>query len=86
MDQRPRQGGELVAAYCVGEQVGGVYFEIHPVVDEALDEAEDGFAVEGVDAVAGGLVEEGDDGVAEDEGDEGVGSFGAVFDVDGGCG
>ena len=73
-----------MAADRVREQVGGVDFKVHPVVDEALDEAEDCFAVEGVDAVAGGLVEEGDDGVAEDEGDEGIGSFGAVFDVDGG--
>ena len=28
------------------------------------------------------MVEDGDDGVAEDEGDEGVGAFGAVFDVE----
>lgn len=50
-----------------------------------MDEAEDAFAEEGVDAEGGvRLVEDGEDGVAEDEGDEGVVAFDAVFDVDGG--
>jgi hypothetical protein len=48
-----------------------------------LDQAEDGFAEEGVDAIGDALIEDGDDGIAEDEGDEGVGALGAVFDVDG---
>jgi hypothetical protein len=63
-------------------EVKAVDLEVKPVERKCLEEAEDGFAEEGVDAKGGVVfVEQGDDGVAEDEGDEGAGAFDLVLDV-----
>lgn len=77
VEPEPGHVGEVVAADGVGVDVAVVDFKVDHVEGEGLDEAEDGFAEEGVDAEGGAvLVEEGYDGVAEDDGDEGIGSFG----------
>ena len=66
-------------------QVEGVDFKVEPVEGKGLDEAQDGFAEKGVDAVVGAVLEkQGEDAVAEHEGGEGVGAFGFVLDVEGG--
>lgn len=52
----------------VSLEVAVVDFEVEPVEAEGLCEAERGFAVVGVDAVGGGLVEEGDNAKACDSG------------------
>lgn len=60
----------------MGEDVAVVDFKIYHVEGEGLDEAENGFAEEGVDAEGGlVLIEQRDDTVAEDDGDEGVGTL-----------
>lgn len=65
-------------------QARGVELEVQPVESEGLDEGEEGFGEEGRDGRSARLVQQGDDGVAEDEGDESVGALDAVLDVEGG--
>lgn len=73
----PGHVGEVVAADGMDRDIAVVDLKVDHVEGEGLDEAEDGFAEEGVDAEGGAvLVEEGDDAVAEDDGDEGVGALG----------
>lgn len=85
MAEQPDHGTYVVASDRVHVQVVGVDLEVDPVEGEGLDEAEDGLAEEGVYAEGGFRLEDDrEDGVAEDEGHEGIGAFGFVFDVDGG--
>ena len=85
MQGEPGERRDVVPADGVDMEVEGVDFEVEGVEGEGLHEAEDGFAEEGVQAdVGGGLIQERDDRVAEDEGDERAGPIDAVFDVLGG--
>ena len=61
-------------------QTCAVEFEVQPIVRERLDEAKDGFAEDGINAWLRRLVQDGDNGVAKDEGDESVGALDAVLD------
>ena len=64
--------------YCIG-----IDLEVDPIEAEGLQETEHTLAEEGVDAhFCRGLVKNGQDAVAKDQGDEGVVALDAVFDVD----
>lgn len=87
----PGHEGEVAAADGVDGDVAVVDFEVDHVEGEGLDEAEDGFAEEGVDAEGSAvLVEKGDDAVAQDDSDKGVGALGwgtgGVVSLNGGLG
>jgi len=59
-----------MASDSVCVEIATVDFEVEPVEAESLRKAQRGFAVVGVNAVCGGLVEQCDDAEAEDERDE----------------
>ena len=65
MRHGPRHGSHLVATDGVDVEIGSVDFEIEPIEAKGLREAEHTFAIVRIDAVYGGLVEQGDDCVAK---------------------
>ena len=80
VEPEPGHVGDVVASDGMRVDVAVVDFKVDHVEGEGLDEAEDGFAEKRVDAEGGlALVEEGYNGVAEDDSDEGVGSLGWGF-------
>lgn len=63
-------------------EIRAIHLEVEPVEDEALDEPQNSLAEECIDAVFNGLEENCDHSVTEDQGDECIGTLGAMLNVD----
>ena len=70
-----------MSTYSVHVQIGAINFKVHPIEEESLRQTEHCFPVVSVNTIDGGLVEQGDDGVAENQRDEGVHALRTVLDV-----